>query len=79
MTFEPIAIVGQACTLPSALTPDTLWHNVLAGKSAVTSPPEGRFRLPAWHAMGTPGAPEERIANEWAAHQVETTVNFAPR
>jgi linoleoyl-CoA desaturase len=26
-----------------------------------------------------PGAPEERIANEWAAHQVETTVNFAPR
>lgn len=26
-----------------------------------------------------PGAPEERINNEWAAHQVETTVNFAPR
>lgn len=26
-----------------------------------------------------PGAPEERIENEWAAHQVETTVNFAPR
>jgi len=26
-----------------------------------------------------PGAPEERIKNEWAAHQVETTVNFAPR
>jgi linoleoyl-CoA desaturase len=26
-----------------------------------------------------PGAPEERIQNEWAAHQVETTVNFAPR
>lgn len=26
-----------------------------------------------------PGAPEERIANEWAAHQAETTVNFAPR
>jgi acyl transferase domain-containing protein/3-hydroxymyristoyl/3-hydroxydecanoyl-(acyl carrier protein) dehydratase/1-acyl-sn-glycerol-3-phosphate acyltransferase len=60
VTFEPIAIVGQACTLPSALTPDTLWNNVLAGKSAVTSPPEGRWRLPAWHAMGTPGAQEER-------------------
>ncbi len=26
-----------------------------------------------------PGAPEERIANEWAVHQVATTVNFAPR
>lgn len=26
-----------------------------------------------------PGAPEERIQNEWAAHQAETTVNFAPR
>jgi linoleoyl-CoA desaturase len=25
-----------------------------------------------------PGAPEERVANEWAVHQVETTVNFAP-
>jgi linoleoyl-CoA desaturase len=24
-----------------------------------------------------PGAPEERIQNEWAAHQVETTVDFA--
>jgi acyl transferase domain-containing protein/3-hydroxymyristoyl/3-hydroxydecanoyl-(acyl carrier protein) dehydratase/1-acyl-sn-glycerol-3-phosphate acyltransferase len=60
VSFEPIAIVGQACTLPSALTPDTLWNNVIAGKSAVTSPPEGRWRLPAWHAMGTPGAQEER-------------------
>jgi acyl transferase domain-containing protein/3-hydroxymyristoyl/3-hydroxydecanoyl-(acyl carrier protein) dehydratase/1-acyl-sn-glycerol-3-phosphate acyltransferase len=60
VTFEPIAIVGQACTLPSALTPDTLWDNVLAGKSAISSPPEGRWRLPAWHAMGTPGAQEER-------------------
>jgi linoleoyl-CoA desaturase len=26
-----------------------------------------------------PPGPEERIQNEWAAHQVETTVNFAPR
>jgi linoleoyl-CoA desaturase len=25
-----------------------------------------------------PPGPEERIQNEWAAHQVETTVNFAP-
>ena len=60
MTFAPIAIVGQACTLPAALTPDTLWNNVLRGESALTSPPEGRWRLPAWHAMGTPGAQEER-------------------
>nr|AIJ50377.1 Pfa3 [Aetherobacter sp. SBSr008] len=60
MTFEPIAIVGQACTLPGALTPEALWANVLRGESAVTSPPEGRWRLPAWHAMGKPGAQEER-------------------
>jgi len=60
VTFEPIAIVGQACTLPSALTPETLWNNVLRGESAVSSPPAGRWRLPAWHAMGTPGAQEER-------------------
>lgn len=26
-----------------------------------------------------PPGPDERVQNEWAAHQVETTVNFAPR
>jgi putative flippase GtrA len=30
MGFEPIAIVGQSCTLPGALTPQALWANVLA-------------------------------------------------
>jgi len=31
MPFEPIAIVGQSCILPGALTPDELWDAVLAG------------------------------------------------
>ena len=42
MPFEPIAIVGQACTLPDALTPDALWTNVLAGRSSVSAAPADR-------------------------------------
>ena len=30
-SFEPIAIVGQACVLPGALSPDELWNSVLRG------------------------------------------------
>lgn len=33
--FEPIAIVGQGCVLPSAATPDALW-NIVAEKRVVT-------------------------------------------
>ncbi|WP_394833699.1 polyketide synthase dehydratase domain-containing protein [Pendulispora rubella] len=36
MQFEPIAIVGSSCTLPGALSPASLWKNVLAGQSAIT-------------------------------------------
>jgi acyl transferase domain-containing protein len=39
MGFEPIAIVGQSCTLPGALTPQALWANVLAGQSSIASVP----------------------------------------
>lgn len=35
--FEPIAIVGRACLLPGAFTPQQLWQNVLEGKNCLTS------------------------------------------
>ena len=53
MGFEPIAIVGQSCTLPGALTPQALWANVLAGKSSIASVPAGRWGLPRDSVMGS--------------------------
>lgn len=45
MRFEPIAIVGQACTLPGAHDPGTLWKNVLGGVSSLAHVPAGRWGL----------------------------------
>jgi acyl transferase domain-containing protein/3-hydroxymyristoyl/3-hydroxydecanoyl-(acyl carrier protein) dehydratase/1-acyl-sn-glycerol-3-phosphate acyltransferase len=53
MSFEPIAIIGQSCTLPGALSPEALWTNVLAGKSSLSSVPEERWGLPRESVMGT--------------------------
>jgi len=51
MSFEPIAIVGQACLLPDAATPDTLWLNVLAERNSLGAAPEGRWRMPREMAL----------------------------
>ncbi|HLB41869.1 MAG TPA: beta-ketoacyl synthase N-terminal-like domain-containing protein [Gammaproteobacteria bacterium] len=34
--FNPIAIIGRACLLPSALTPEQLWKNRLTGKDCLS-------------------------------------------
>ena len=52
MRFEPIAIVGQSCTLPGALSPEALWTNVLAGKSSISTVPAERWGLPQASVMG---------------------------
>jgi acyl transferase domain-containing protein len=55
MDFEPIAIVGQSCTLPDALSPAALWENLAAGRSALSAAPGGpedRWRLSRALAMG---------------------------
>ena len=36
MRFHPIAIVGQACLLPGAHSPEELWTGVLAGRDLLT-------------------------------------------
>ncbi len=53
MKFEPIAIVGQGCVLPGALSPQALRDLVQAGRSAVGPVPPGRWRLDPMHAMGS--------------------------
>ena len=45
-SFAPIAVVGRACVLPGALTPDELWQAVVSGRDLVTSVPEGRWQVP---------------------------------
>ena len=43
--FAPIAIVGRACLLPGASTPEALWSNVRQARDVVTSAPAGRWGL----------------------------------
>jgi acyl transferase domain-containing protein/3-hydroxymyristoyl/3-hydroxydecanoyl-(acyl carrier protein) dehydratase/1-acyl-sn-glycerol-3-phosphate acyltransferase len=51
--MEPIAIVGQACTLPGALTPAELWANVLGGRDCLSSVPPGRWDVTRAAVTGT--------------------------
>ncbi len=44
-TFAPVAIVGRACVLPGALSPEMLWRAVVAGQDLTTAAPAGRWRL----------------------------------
>ena len=48
MPFEPIAIVGQACLLPGAASPEALWQAVVAGKDLLSSAPADRWGVPRW-------------------------------
>lgn len=54
-SFAPIAIVGQACVLPGALTPAALWALVVAGRTALTPAPAGRWGIARDHVLGAPG------------------------
>ena len=44
MNFEPIAIIGQSCVLPGALTPQQLVDLVLEGKDVLSTVPKGYWR-----------------------------------
>ncbi len=44
---EPIAIIGMACRLPGADSPEALWELCLGGKSVIADVPDARWpRLP---------------------------------
>ncbi|MCG8442965.1 MAG: polyketide synthase, partial [Caulobacterales bacterium] len=63
MAFEPIAIVGRACVLPGALSPDALWRAVAEGRDLVTGPPPGAERVEPARA----GAAGSQFAIAWRA------------
>jgi acyl transferase domain-containing protein/3-hydroxymyristoyl/3-hydroxydecanoyl-(acyl carrier protein) dehydratase len=44
-SFSPIAIVGQGCVLPGALSPAELWSVVRDGRSTISAPPPEEWRL----------------------------------
>lgn len=54
MTTYPIAIVGQACLLPGAHSPEQLWQLVIAGRSAVSDAPSGHWRTHSQRLIVTP-------------------------
>ncbi|MBD8525375.1 type I polyketide synthase [Pseudomarimonas arenosa] len=43
--FAPVAIVGRACVLPGALSPEALWQAVAAGRDLVQSVPDQRWKV----------------------------------
>jgi PfaB family protein len=45
--FSPIAIIGQGCVLPGALSPEALWTLVQEGRSALSLPTAEDWRLAA--------------------------------
>jgi acyl transferase domain-containing protein/3-hydroxymyristoyl/3-hydroxydecanoyl-(acyl carrier protein) dehydratase len=60
MAYSPIAIVGRACLLPGASSPEALWELVAAKRSAVTGVPAGRFGLDPDLVRGTPSNAVDR-------------------
>src|SRR5690606_38952172 len=53
-TFEPVAIVGQACVLPGALSPSALWEAVSGGRDLLSAVPAQRWRLPRGDGLRDP-------------------------
>ena len=43
--FNPIAIIGRACLLPGALTPEQLWQNRLAGLDSLSNATQTQWRI----------------------------------
>lgn len=49
MKFEPIAIIGNACLFPGALTPQALWELSLEGRDVLSKVPDGYWRVDPEH------------------------------
>jgi len=63
-TFDPIAIVGRACLLPGAHTPEHLWDAVASGRDLVSTVPEGRWGVAKDRALCGPD--EDSADRTWS-------------
>lgn len=52
MSQTPIAIVGRACLLPGASSPEALWDAVRSGRDLLSTAPADRWRLSLDRAVG---------------------------
>jgi 3-oxoacyl-(acyl-carrier-protein) synthase/3-hydroxymyristoyl/3-hydroxydecanoyl-(acyl carrier protein) dehydratase len=57
MTLPPVAVIGRACVLPGALSPDELWTTVRDGHDLLSSAPEGRWGLAKDDILCSPDGP----------------------
>lgn len=53
--FAPIAIVGRACVLPGALSPDALWEAILSNADLTRDVPVADWRMPEGSVLMNPG------------------------
>ncbi|MBN9228888.1 MULTISPECIES: beta-ketoacyl synthase N-terminal-like domain-containing protein [Legionella] len=56
--FEPMAIIGMSCRLPTANTPQEFWELLCQGKNVISSIPNTR-----WELLKGTREPEQRDAN----------------
>lgn len=65
-SFEPVAIVGRACVLPGALTPDALFEAVRAARVLIDAAPDGAWGLDARRLLAakSPGPGEEYVVSD---------------
>jgi acyl transferase domain-containing protein len=64
MSSTPIAIVGRACVLPGALSPDELWARILAGDDLTSGAPDGRWGLDP--AVALTSDPSDAADRAWS-------------
>ncbi len=81
--FMPIAIIGRACVLPGALSPEALWSAVAAGRDLTGAAPAGLWGIPKDVALcASDGADSDRAWSDrggyvWDFESVWNAEDFA--
>src|SRR5580700_9235302 len=79
MDFEPIAIVGRSCLFPGASTPEELWDLVAAGKCAISSCPQDRWRAPKSSVLAGKARQPGRACTDRGGYIADFVRSFDPR
>ncbi len=66
MSLSPIAITGQSCILPGALSPDALWTLVLEGRDEVRPAPPGHWRVQPEDVAARGTSAAEAVDGAWS-------------
>ena len=63
--FEPIAVIGQGCVLPGALSPEALWEAVSQGRDLLSTAPDGAWRV--GHDLALCSPDDDASDRAWSA------------